>query len=257
MAMNKADFSRTELLIGEKGLQALSKTCIAVIGLGGVGSYSAEALARSGIGKLILVDFDIVEPSNVNRQILALQSTIGKYKADLMQQRILDINPQAEIVVHREVLNKDNQEQLLAEADYCVDAIDSLNSKIDLLEFLVRNKKRFISVMGAGNRLDPNLIHISTLDKSHNCPLARRVRKLLKQREIEINFPCVYSSELPIKPNQKSNNPSIEHPNISPKIVYNNSQRIPIGSISYIPAIMGMMASSWVIKSILKDSTDN
>ena len=145
--MNKADFSRTELLIGEKGLQALSKTCIAVIGLGGVGSYSAEALARSGIGKLILVDFDIVEPSNVNRQILALQSTIGKYKADLMQQRILDINPQAEIVVHREVLNKDNQEQLLAEADYCVDAIDSLNSKIDLLEFLVRNKKRFISVM--------------------------------------------------------------------------------------------------------------
>jgi len=111
--------------------------------------------------------------------------------------------------------------------------------------------------MGAVNRLDPNLIHISTLDKSHNCPLARRVRKLLKQREIEINFPCVYSSELPIKPNQKSNNPSIEHPNISQKIVYNNSQRIPIGSISYIPAIMGMMASSWVIKSILKDSTDN
>ena len=255
--MNRADFSRTELLIGEQGLQVLSKTCVAVIGLGGVGSYSAEALARSGIGKLILIDFDIVEPSNVNRQILALQSTIGKYKAELMQQRILDINPPASVIIHKNFLDKDNQEQLLAKADYCVDAIDSLSAKIDLIEFLVKNKRKFISVMGAGNRLDPNLIHISTLDKSHNCPLARKVRKLLKQRGIEINIPCVYSSELPIKPDEENNNPSIKYPNIPPKFVSNSDQRIPIGSISYLPAIMGMMASSWIIKSILKDSADN
>jgi len=182
--MNNADFYRTELLVGQKGSQKLAQTSVAVIGLGGVGSYSAEALARSGIGKFILIDFDVIEPTNINRQILALQSTIGKPKVELMQQRIRDINPKAEVIIYQEVLDGNNQERLLEGAEYCVDAIDSLSSKIGLLEFLLKNERKFISVMGAGNRLNPSQVHISTIDKSHNCPLARRVRKLLNKKGI-------------------------------------------------------------------------
>jgi len=127
--MNKADFYRTELLVGQQGMQKLAQTCVAIIGLGGVGSYSAEALARSGIGKFILIDFDVIEATNINRQILALHSTIGKPKVEIMQQRILDINPQADVIIYKEVLDKENQERLLTGADYCVDAIDSLVPK--------------------------------------------------------------------------------------------------------------------------------
>ena len=241
--MNKADFYRTELLVGQKGSQKLAQTSVAVIGLGGVGSYSAEALARSGIGKFILIDFDVIEPSNINRQILALQSTIGKPKVEIMQQRIRDINPKAEVIIYQEVLDGNNQERLLEGAEYCVDAIDSLSSKIGLLEFLLKNERKFISVMGAGNRLDPSQVHISTIDKSHNCPLARRVRKLLNKKGIRGHFPCVYSSELPIIP---ENDVSIEDS------ITKDRQRKVIGSISYLPAVMGLMAAAYVIRSILE-----
>ena len=241
--MNNTDFYRTELLVGQKGSQKLAQTSVAVIGLGGVGSYSAEALARSGIGKFILIDFDVIEPTNINRQILALQSTIGKPKVELMQQRIRDINPKAEVIIYQEVLDGNNQERLLEGAEYCVDAIDSLSSKIGLLEFLLKNERKFISVMGAGNRLNPSQVHISTIDKSHNCPLARRVRKLLHKKGIRGHFPCVYSSELPIIP---ENDVSIEDS------ITKDRQRKVIGSISYLPAVMGLMAAAYVIRSILE-----
>ncbi len=241
--MNNTDFYRTELLVGQKGSQKLAQTSVAVIGLGGVGSYSAEALARSGIGKFILIDFDVIEPTNINRQILALKSTIGKPKVELMQQRIRDINPKAEVIIYQEVLDGNNQERLLGGAEYCVDAIDSLSSKIGLLEFLLKNERKFISVMGAGNRLNPSQVHISTIDKSHNCPLARRVRKLLNKKGIRGHFPCVYSSELPIIP---ENDVSIEDS------ITKDRQRKVIGSISYLPAVMGLMAAAYVIRSILE-----
>ena len=241
--MNEAYFSRTELLAGQQGMQKLARTSVAVIGLGGVGSYSAEALARSGIGKFILIDFDVIEPSNINRQILALQSTIGKPKVEIMQQRIRDINPKAEVIIYQEVLDGNNQERLLEGAEYCVDAIDSLSSKIGLLEFLLKNERKFISVMGAGNRLDPSQVHISTIDKSHNCPLARRVRKLLNKKGIRGHFPCVYSSELPIVP---------ENDVFNEEGVIKDRQRKVIGSISYLPAVMGLMAAAYVIRSILE-----
>ena len=242
--MNETYFSRTELLVGQQGSQKLAQTSVAVIGLGGVGSYSAEALARSGIGKLILIDFDVIEPTNINRQILALQSNIGKPKVELMQQRILDINPKAEVIIYQEVLDGNNQERLLEGAEYCVDAIDSLSAKIGLLEFLLKNERKFISVMGAGNRLDPSQVHISTIDKSHNCPLARRVRKLLNKKGIRGHFPCVYSSELPIIP---ENDVSIEDS------ITKDRQRKVIGSISYLPAVMGLMAAAYVIRDVLKN----
>ena len=241
--MNEAYFSRTELLAGQQGMQKLARTSVAVIGLGGVGSYSAEALARSGIGKFILIDFDVIESTNINRQILALQSTLGKPKVELMQQRILDINPKAEVIIYQEVLDGNNQERLLEGAEYCVDAIDSLSAKIGLLEFLLKNERKFISVMGAGNRLDPSQVHISTIDKSHNCPLARRVRKLLNKKGIRGHFPCVYSSELPLIP---ENDVSIEDS------ITKDRQRKVIGSISYLPAVMGLMAAAYVIRSILE-----
>ena len=242
--MNNTDFYRTELLVGQKGSQKLAQTSVAVIGLGGVGSYSAEALARSGIGKFILIDFDVIESTNINRQILALQSTLGKPKVELMQQRILDINPKAEVIIYQEVLDGNKQDNLLEGAEYCVDSIDSLNSKISLLEFLLKNERKFISIMGAGNRLDPSQVHISTIDKSHNCPLARRVRKLLHKKGIRGHFSCVYSSELPIIP---ENDVSDEEGNITDR------QRKVIGSISYLPAVMGLMAAAYVIRDVIKN----
>jgi tRNA A37 threonylcarbamoyladenosine dehydratase len=242
--MNEAYFSRTELLAGQQGMQKLARTSVAVIGLGGVGSYSAEALARSGIGKFILIDYDVIEPTNINRQILALQSTLGKPKVELMQQRILDINPKAEVIIYQEVLDGNKQDNLLEGAEYCVDSIDSLNSKISLLEFLLKNERKFISIMGAGNRLDPSQVHISTIDKSHNCPLARRVRKLLHKKGIRGHFPCVYSSELPIVP---------ENDVFNEEGVIKDRQRKVIGSISYLPAVMGLMAASYVIRDVLKN----
>lgn len=244
--MNETYFSRTELLVGQQGSQKLAQTSVAVIGLGGVGSYSAEALARSGIGKLILIDFDVIEPTNINRQILALQSTIGKPKVEVMQQRILDINPEAEVIIYQEVLDRNNQERLLEGAEYCVDAIDSLSAKIGLLEFLLTNERKFISVMGAGNRLDPSQVHISTIDKSYNCPLARKVRKLLSKRGIKGSFPCVYSSELPLKIAEDNEVTEAED-------LLQAKQRRVIGSISYLPSIMGLMAASYVIRDVLKD----
>jgi len=242
--MNEAYFSRTELLAGQQGMQKLARTSVAVIGLGWVGSYSAEALARSGIGKFILIDYDVIEPTNINRQILALQSTLGKPKVELMQQRILDINPKAEVIIYQEVLDGNKQDNLLEGAEYCVDSIDSLNSKISLLEFLLKNERKFISIMGAGNRLDPSQVHISTIDKSHNCPLARRVRKLLHKKGIRGHFPCVYSSELPIVP---------ENDVFNEEGVIKDRQRKVIGSISYLPAVMGLMAASYVIRDVLKN----
>ncbi|HNW24550.1 MAG TPA: tRNA threonylcarbamoyladenosine dehydratase [Candidatus Cloacimonas sp.] len=244
--MNETYFSRTELLVGQQGMQKLAQTSVAVIGLGGVGSYSAEALARSGIGKLILIDFDVIEPTNINRQILALQSNIGKPKVELMQQRILDINRKAEVIIYQEVLDENKQDSLLARAEYCVDAIDSLSAKISLLEFLLKNERKFISVMGAGNRLDPSQVHISTIDKSYNCPLARKVRKLLSKRGIKGSFPCVYSSELPLKIAEDNEVTEAED-------LLQAKQRRVIGSISYLPSIMGLMAASYVIRDVLKD----
>lgn len=242
--MNIADFSRTELLIGTEALTRLHKSTVAIAGLGGVGSYAVEALARAGIGSFILIDFDTVGATNINRQLLATQDTIGKVKTELMRERILSINPAAEVAFHQVFLDSENRQKLLAGADYIIDAIDSLGPKIGLLEELAKTQRRFISVMGAGNRLDPSKVHLAPLKKSENCPLARRVRKFLRRRGVKGDFPCVYSSELPTAPD-----PEIESEN--ELIIERGRQRQVIGSISYLPAIMGMMAASWVIREVV------
>jgi tRNA A37 threonylcarbamoyladenosine dehydratase len=238
------DFSRTELLIGPSALQKLRDSTVCIAGLGGVGSYAVEALARAGLGSFILIDFDTVGPSNLNRQLLATLPNIGKAKTELMKERIQLINEEAEILCHSVFLDSENREKLTLGADYTIDAIDSLGPKIGLLEDLAKSGKHFISVMGAGNRLDPSKIHLDKISKSHNCPLARRVRKFLRRRGVKLDFPCVYSSELALETlDEVASDEEI--------IIERGRQRQTIGSISYMPAIMGMMAASWVIRSII------
>jgi len=238
------DLSRTEILIGSDALEKLRQASVCIAGLGGVGSYAVEALARAGIGKFVLIDFDVSGPSNINRQLLATKKSIGIPKITLMQERIKDINPDATVIAHQEFLDAENRGELCSGADYVIDAIDSLGPKIGLLEDLARSQRRFISIMGAGNRLDPGQIHLDKISKSFNCPLARRVRKFLRRRGIKLDFPCVYSSEDPLVPD-----PDVESDN--EQIIERGRQRQIIGSISYMPAIMGMMAASWVIRSII------
>ncbi len=237
-------FSRTELLIGREGLRALLRTHVCIIGLGGVGSYATEALARAGIGRFTLIDFDTVGTTNLNRQIIALQETLGKPKTEVMKARIRQIFPEAEVHTHQAFLDSANRPLLLPGKDFYIDAIDSLGPKIGLLEYAIREGLEIISVMGAGNRLDPFRIHLSPLDKSHNCPLARRVRKFLRRRGVRTDFPCVYSSELPLRPDEDDSIPD-------EIILQRGRQRQTIGSVSYMPAIMGMVAASWVIRKVV------
>ncbi len=239
--MTIADFSRTELLLGTEGMARLKDCKVCVVGLGGVGSYAAEALARSGIGAMILIDFDTVGPTNINRQLLATTETIGTAKTSVMAARLKAINPELQITCHQEFIDQENRAKLIGDAHYIIDAIDSLGPKIGLLEYLDKNARHFISVMGAGNRMDPSQIHIAPLKQSHRCPLARRVRKFLRRRGVEGAFPCVYSSEAAMIPDA-------EVESDAELIIQRGRQRQTIGSISYMPAIMGMMAASWVIR---------
>lgn len=243
--MKYNQFTRTELLLSTENVQKLAQVKIAVIGLGGVGSYAVEALARAGVGSFLLIDFDIVNISNLNRQLIALHSTIGQSKIKLMEQRILDINPNAEIETISDFLSQENREIYLKDIDYLIDAIDSLGPKIGLIEYCVRHEIPIISVMGAGNRIDPTKIHISHISKSWNCPLAKRVRKFLRRRGVLKDIPVVFSSEKAIRPETD------ETEGVDEIIINRGRQRLTIGSISYLPAIMGMMAASYVIRDIL------
>lgn len=241
------DFSRTELLIGARALEKIRETKVCIAGLGGVGSYAAEALARAGIGHFILIDFDVVGASNLNRQLLATLETIGKEKTILMQERIASINRDAVVQVHNTFLDESNRKELCFPADYVIDAIDSLGPKIGLLEDLARNRRKFISIMGAGNRLDATKIHLDKISRSYNCPLARRVRKFLRRRGIKLDFPCVYSSELPMRTRD-------EVQSDDELILERGRKREPIGSISYMPSIMGMMAAGWIVQKVVAES---
>lgn len=195
--MSEVRFSRTALLVGSEAMARLNNSRVAVIGLGGVGSYAVEALARAGIGHFTLVDFDVVGESNFNRQLHALNHTLGEPKTEVMKKHIEDINPAAEVITYPVFLDSTNREEILKDQDFYLDAIDSLGPKCGLLEYAVKNNFKIISVMGSGNRLNPEEIHLAPLNETVNCPLARRVRKYLKRWGVDCNFPCVYSSELP------------------------------------------------------------
>lgn len=240
-------YQRSSLIVDERSLQGFQEKRILVIGLGGVGGYAVEGLARAGFKKFVLVDFDVVSESNINRQIIALHSTIGRLKSELFKERVLDINPQAEVEIITEFFDEKLRLELLDRVDFVVDAIDSLGPKVGLLEDCYNKKIKVISSMGSGNRLDPSKIRIADLAKSKNCTLASRVRKYLRRRGITKGIPVVYSEELPIKDYLKEGR--CEALEASTR----GRDRTLVGSISYYPAIMGMMMASYVIRYYIEE----
>ena len=222
-------FIRTERLIGEAGIQVLSASKVAIFGLGGVGSYAAEALARAGIGTLNIVDFDSVDESNINRQLLAVTSTLGQAKVEVMAKRIREINPEATVTPFNLFYSAENSHLLINDdLDYVVDAIDSVDSKIHLIKTCVERGIPIISSMGAGNRLDPTAFKVDDISKTHSCPLARRVRHSLRKLGIDRGVRVVFSTELP-------------------HVCRHN----PPSSISFVPPVVGFIMCSVVVKELL------
>jgi tRNA threonylcarbamoyladenosine dehydratase len=248
-------FSRTEILLGTEGLAKLQAATVAVIGLGGVGSYATEALCRVGIGRLVLVDFDDICLTNVNRQLHALDGTIGQTKVQVMAERCRLINPAAEIIPYKDFYGAETSDFLLAGGyDYVVDAIDHITSKLHLLTSCVRNGLPVISSMGAANKLDPTKISVADISATHKCRMARIVRKLLRKEGIDHGVKVVFSSEEYreqlvssaackdncICPNKGEQRFSCEH------------RRTILGSISFIPSIFGLTAAGVVVNDLLK-----
>jgi tRNA A37 threonylcarbamoyladenosine dehydratase len=236
-------FSRTALIFGEEGMAKLHNSKIAIVGLGGVGSFAAEMLARSGIGALILVDFDRVGLTNINRQITALTSTVGQLKVDVLTSRLKDINPDIDIVRAPIFCGDDGRDILLSEADYIIDAIDSLNPKAGLLEYAHKSKIKVISCMGAANRLNPSLIRLDDISRTTTCPLASRVRKYLNKRGIYEGIPVVYSIEKPLALHT--------YDTLEDETLERGRKRSSLGSVAHLPAAFASWAVSYVLKDIV------
>lgn len=238
--MNENDWlSRTELLIGGEMRVRLEKAHVLVAGLGGVGGYAAEALCRAGVGRLTIVDNDVVTASNRNRQLLALASTEGKKKTSLMAERLMDINPALVLTVHETYLKDEKTEEVLSAGfDYVVDAIDTLSPKIFFIKHCIDRKIPLISSMGSGGRFDPSQVRIDDISASTGCQFAQVVRKKLHVLGIRSGFKVVYSPEPVAK---------------EAVVVTDNSpnKKSTVGTISYMPAIFGLMAASEVIRHIL------
>lgn len=226
---------RTELLLGADALIRLRKAKVAVIGLGGVGAYAAEMITRAGVGSLLILDSDVVNQSNKNRQLIALDSTMGKSKVDVLTARLHDINPQLEITGIKEYLTEDNVEGLLKnqKVDFIIDAIDTLSPKIALIIYAVKNQIPLVSSMGAGAKVDATKIRIKDISKSFNCPLAYILRKKLRKAGISKGFNVVFSEELP------------DSEAIIP--VEEQNKKSQVGTISYLPAVFGCVAAQSAI----------
>lgn len=228
---NKNIFQRTELLLGKEKLQKLHSKTVAVFGLGGVGSYVIEGLARTGIENFILIDSDKIDITNINRQILATKKTIGEYKADVAEKRIKDINLNAKVKTYKEFIGKENENKEIFEelkkVDYIVDAIDTVTAKLRIIEYANLNNIKVISALGTGNKLDPTKLKIEDIYNTKVCPLAKVMRKELRKRNIEA-LTVVYSQEEPIK--TKINE---------------------IGSTAYVPSVAGLLICYKVIKDFI------
>ncbi|NJJ36981.1 tRNA threonylcarbamoyladenosine dehydratase [Clostridioides difficile] len=228
--------TRTSFLVGDDGIEKLKSSNVIVFGVGGVGSFTVEALARAGVGNLTIVDFDDVDITNINRQIPALHSTVGKYKVDVMEDRILDINPNINIKKIRSLYNKDTSDEILTERyDYVVDAIDMVSSKIHLIETCEKKGLKIISSMGMGNKLDPTKIVVTDIHKTSTCPLAKVMRKELRDRGIK-KLKVVYSTEQPIELKKKAM----------------NGRKVTPGSVSFVPSVGGLIIASVIVNELLE-----
>ena len=232
-------YSRTQLLVGEEGVNKLRNSHVLVVGVGGVGAYAAEQLARAGIGKMTIIDSDTVNITNKNRQLLALDSTIGRAKVDVMAERIRDINPDVEVVAINQYLKDQPIIDLMEQKfDFVVDAIDTLDPKVFLLYYVIQNKQNIVSCMGAGGKFDPTKIEIADISKSYNCRLAFYIRKRLHRLGIREGITVVFSPE-----KVAESAVSIEE--------QTENKIATVGTISYMPAIFGCYCASHVIRSIL------
>jgi hesA/moeB/thiF family protein len=232
---------RTELLVKEEGIERLQSANILIVGLGGVGSFAAEFLVRSGIGNLTIVDGDTVDITNINRQLPALNSTIGKNKTDVVAERILDINPEINLKKINEFLEPERMEKILTQEkfDYVLDCIDSLSPKLALIITCKRKKIKLVSAMGAGGKTDPSKVMVRDISKTNNCFLAKQIRKKLKKEQIHKGFRCVFSTEIQDENSLKMTDGS-------------NYKKSFYGTISYMPAIFGLYAAAEVIRFLLK-----
>ncbi|WP_027375935.1 tRNA threonylcarbamoyladenosine dehydratase [Kaistella palustris] len=243
--MQKNWLERTELLIKEIGTEKLKRANLLVVGLGGVGSFAAEFLARAGVGKMTLVDGDIVDITNINRQLPALHSTIGKLKVDVVAERLRDINPGLQLTTLSEFLNPERMEEVIGaeKFDYILDCIDSVTPKISLIKAAKRKKIKIVSCMGAGGKMDPAKVLVRDISKTHNCYLAKQVRKRLKKDHINKGIRCVFSNEIQSEESLALTDGS-------------NYKRSFYGTISFIPAVFGLYAAAEVINYLLKDSAE-
>lgn len=228
-------FARSELLLGSDAMKALGESCVAVFGVGGVGSYVVEALARSGIGHLVLIDPDTVSTSNINRQLPALISTVGRYKADVMAERIKDINPAAKVEVIKEFYLPETAHRFfIAPYDYIVDAVDTVAAKIDLAVQAQARNIPIIASMGAGNKLDPTRFEVADIYKTTVCPLARALRHKLKKAGVK-KLKVVYSKEEPV-----------------PTVTASDNGHPTPGSVSFVPSVAGLIIAGEVVKFLAK-----
>lgn len=245
---------RTRLLIGDEALGILKSSTVAIFGIGGVGSFAAEALGRCGIGKLVLIDFDRINISNINRQIHSTGKTIGRYKVDVMKERLQEINPWIEVEVFKEIYNEDTKNKLIKyNYDYVIDAIDTISSKISLIISCKNMNIPIVSSMGAGNKLDPTKLKIADVYETKMCPLAKVIRYELKKHGIK-SLKVVFSTEKPIK---ITLNESIDN---SFRMVENTPDNMyskpPIGSVSFVPSAAGLMLASVAARELIGISVD-
>ncbi len=233
--MNKY-FERSSYLLGEEGMLKLNNSKVAIFGIGGVGSYCAEALARTGIGELILIDYDIIDITNINRQVHATTKTIGLAKVDVMKTRLLEINPELIVTTFRDKYGEDNRDMLLInDYSYVIDAIDMVSAKIDLVTNTIKMGIPIISSMGAGNKLNPIEFKVKDIYETKVCPLARVMRTELRKRGVK-GLKVVYSEEAPLDVNLGDKD---------------RRKAIP-GSIAFVPSVVGLIIASEVIKDLIK-----
>ena len=246
-------FSRTQLLVGKEAMERLANARVAIFGIGGVGGYVVEALARSGVGTLDLIDDDKICLTNLNRQIIATRSTIGKYKVDVAKARVLDINPKAVVNTYQTFYVPETAEQFdFSQYDYVVDAIDTVTGKINLVMQAEQTHTPIISSMGAGNKMDPTAFKVADIYKTSVCPLAKVMRRELKKRGIK-KLKVVYSEEKPLTPIEDESISCKSHCVCPPGTVRKCTQRRQVpGSNAFVPSVVGLIIAGEVIKDLIR-----
>ena len=244
-------FSRTQLLLGEEAMNKLKNSRVAVFGVGGVGGYVCEALARSGVGTFDLIDDDKVCLTNLNRQIIATRKTVGKYKVEVMKERILDINPDAQVNIHQCFFLPENADEFSFDAyDYVVDAVDTVTAKIELVMKCQEKGVPIMSSMGAGNKLDPTAFRVADIYKTKVCPLAKVMRRELKKRGVK-KLKVVYSEEQPIQPIEDMSISCRANCICPPGAKHKCTERRAIpGSVAFVPSVVGLIIAGEVVKDI-------